>query len=60
MPTDQRYFLLDGHEVVPTNDVRAWGQMFEQPELIAVPAPTQVRPGRCRVPTRYGAERRCT
>ncbi len=26
-----------------------------QPELLAVPEPTAVHPGRCRVPTRFGA-----
>jgi hypothetical protein len=30
-----------------------------QPELVAVPAPTARHPGRCRLPTRYGAEKPC-
>ena len=32
---------------------------FDQPELLAVPMPTEVHPGRCRLPTRYAAERPC-
>jgi len=31
----------------------------QQPELLAVPTPSGHHPGRCRVPTRYGAERPC-
>jgi hypothetical protein len=31
----------------------------DQPELFAVPDPTQRHPGRCRVPTRFGADRPC-
>ena len=33
--------------------------MGEQPELIGVPEPSGAHPGRCRVPTRFGAERPC-
>ena len=32
---------------------------FEQPDLVAVPTPTQVHPGRCQLLTRYGAETPC-
>lgn len=35
------------------------GTVSEQPELIAVPAPTARRTGRCRVPTRFGAVQPC-
>jgi len=31
----------------------------DQPELIAVPEPSRRDPGRCRVPTRFGAEKPC-
>ena len=31
----------------------------QQPELVAVPAPSREHPGRCRLPTRYGAEQPC-
>lgn len=30
-----------------------------QPELVVVPLPSSEHPGRCQVPTRYGAERPC-
>jgi hypothetical protein len=33
--------------------------MTDQPELVPVPTPTHDRPGRCRVPTRFGSERPC-
>jgi hypothetical protein len=35
------------------------GAVSEQPTLIGVPAPTAQRPGRCRVPTRFGAVKPC-
>jgi hypothetical protein len=35
------------------------GVTFEQPELVGVPAPTREHPGRCRLPTRFGAEKPC-
>ncbi len=34
--------------------------MPDQPELVPVPLPTERHPGRCRVPTRFGAEKPCT
>ena len=33
--------------------------MSDQPGLVAVPAPTARHPGRCRMPTRFGAEKPC-
>ncbi|SER32888.1 hypothetical protein [Microlunatus flavus] len=33
--------------------------MDAQPELVGVPEPSAAHPGRCRVPTRFGAERPC-
>ena len=33
--------------------------MTDQPELITVPEPSRLDPGRCRVPTRFGAEKPC-
>jgi hypothetical protein len=31
----------------------------DQPELVAVPEPSRRHPGRCRVPTRFGAVQPC-
>lgn len=27
-----RYYVLKGHEIVPTDDIREWGRMWDQPD----------------------------